>query len=182
MTAALPASGDTRLEQLPEDHCRVLLGMATVGRIAFVVDGLPTVLPVNYQWLSDESEPSILLRARPGHAIDRAPEEVAFEIDGSLVNSSPAYRADHDNQHGWSVLVRGVLHELDPDEIERLEERFNPEPWPRPRDHTSWLAIRPRTIAGCRLPPGAREWVFPSEALERYRPGSQSTAGAGRTG
>src|SRR5688572_11547674 len=108
MTTTEAASPDTQLEELDQDECRLLLSLAAVGRVAFVVDGLPIVLPVNYRLMSDESGLWILLRTRPGGTIDRCPEDVAFEIDG----------IDHDHQKGWSVVVRGVLHRLDNNEIE----------------------------------------------------------------
>ena len=120
MTATNVESPGTQLEELPYDECRLLLSLAAVGRIAFVVDGLPIVFPVNYRLLSDEGGLWILLRARPGGTIDGAPEEVAFEIDG----------IDHDHHKGWSVLVRGLLHRLDHNEIELFSKRFDPKPWP----------------------------------------------------
>jgi uncharacterized protein len=148
MNTAPPASADTGLEELSQHECRLLLDLTTIGRIAFVVDGLPIVFPVNYRFLSAESGPWIVLRTRPGNGLDGAPEQVAFEIDG----------IDHDHQQGWSVLVRGLLHHLDQDEIERFSERFDPKPWPR-RDRTSWLAIKPQSLAGRRLQVAEDEWT-----------------------
>ena len=145
------ASPDTQLEELSQDDCRLLLSLAAVGRIAFVVDGLPVVLPVNYRLLSDEAGLWILLRTRPGGTIAGAPEDVAFEIDG----------IDHDHHKGWSVLVRGVLHRLDHNEIELFRKRFDPKPWPT-ADRTAWLAIKPRAITGRRIE--ACAWELPSDA------------------
>jgi uncharacterized protein len=148
-----PSPGDVQLEILSDEACRLLLGMATVGRIAFVVDGRPVVLPVNYRLLSDDSRLWLLLRTRPGHAIDNAPQDVAFEIDG----------IDHGHQQGWSVLVRGSLHHLADDEIEWLSKRFDPKPWPR-QGRASWLAIKGETITGRKLHAVEGEWAFSSEA------------------
>jgi nitroimidazol reductase NimA-like FMN-containing flavoprotein (pyridoxamine 5'-phosphate oxidase superfamily) len=153
MTTAGPSTLDTRLEELSDGECRLLLGLVAVGRIAFVVDGLPVVLPVNYRVLSDESGLWVLLRTRPGNAIDGAPENVAFEIDG----------IDFNNHTGWSVLVRGALHHLDHNEIELFSKRFDPNPWLQ-EERTSWLAIKPRTVTGRRLQAADSEWAFPSEA------------------
>jgi len=152
MTTAL-SQPQVQLAELSEDECRHLLSLATVGRIAFVVGDSPVVLPVNYRFLNDESGLWILLRTRPGHAVDRAPENVAFEIDG----------IDHDQQKGWSVLVRGVLRHLDHNEIELLSRRFDPKPWPQ-QERTSWLAIKPQTVTGRRIKAAEPEWPFPSEA------------------
>jgi len=139
----------TQLEELSVHDCRLLLGLSAVGRIAFVVEGLPVVLPVNYRLLSDESGLWVLLRTRTGHAIDSAPEQVAFEIDG----------VDYERKQGWSVLVRGVLHHLDHNEVELLSKRFDPGPWPQ-EERTSWLAIKPQTVTGRRLRVPAEEWEF----------------------
>lgn len=144
---------DPQLEKLSDDECQLLLSLAAVGRIAFVVDGLPVVLPVNYRFLSDETGRWIILRTRPGHTIDRAPEHVAFEIDG----------IDLDHHLGWSVLVRGILHHLDHNEVELMSKRFDPKPWPQ-HERTSWLAIKPEIITGRRLLATEPEWGLPSEA------------------
>jgi nitroimidazol reductase NimA-like FMN-containing flavoprotein (pyridoxamine 5'-phosphate oxidase superfamily) len=158
MTAAPSSPVDTQtadlqLEELPEAECRLLLNLGTVGRIAFMAEGLPVVLPVNYRTVSDEYGLRIILRTRPGRLIDRAPKEVAFEIDG----------VDHERQRGWSVLVRGALHHLDANDSEQLSDRFDPKPWPR-QERTSWLAIRPQTMTGRRLQAAEHEWDLPSEA------------------
>ena len=139
----------THLEELSEPDCRLLLSLSAIGRIAFVVDGLPLVLPVNYRMLSDDSGLWIVLRTRAGHTIDGAPEQVAFEIDG----------VDYEHKEGWSVLVRGVLHRLDHNEIELLRTRFDPKPWPQD-ERTSWLSIKPRSVTGRRLRAPASEWEF----------------------
>jgi uncharacterized protein len=153
MTTAGPMSTQGQLEELSDDECRLLLGLGAVGRIAYVVDGLPIVLPVNYRLLNDDSGLWVLLRTRPGNTIDRAPQQVAFEIDG----------IDHDHQQGWSVLVRGVLHHLDRNEVELFNKRFDPKPWAQ-EDRTSWLAIKPRTVTGRKLQAADPEWAFPPEA------------------
>jgi len=144
---------ENQREELSDDECRGLLSLSAVGRVAFVLDGLPIVRPVNYRFLSDEAGLWILLRTRPGHTIDRAPEEVAFEIDG----------IDQDHQKGWSVLVSGILHRLDHNEVELVRRRFDPEPWPK-QERTSWLAIKPRTITGRRLKAADPEWALSPEA------------------
>jgi nitroimidazol reductase NimA-like FMN-containing flavoprotein (pyridoxamine 5'-phosphate oxidase superfamily) len=154
MTAASPETIGAQLEELSEAECRFLLGLGAVGRIGFVApDGLPTVLPVNYRLLNDDTGLWIVVRTRPGRVIDRAPRHVAFEIDG----------IDHDHQQGWSVLVRGLLRQLDNNEIELLSTRFDPHPWPH-EGRTSWVAIKPQTISGRRLQTAEHEWPFSSQA------------------
>jgi nitroimidazol reductase NimA-like FMN-containing flavoprotein (pyridoxamine 5'-phosphate oxidase superfamily) len=120
-----------------------------VGRIAFVVDSLPIILPVNYRLLDGDTGLWILLRTRRGSGIDGAPEQVAFEIDG----------VDLDHHQGWSVLVRGVLHHLDHNDIELMRTRFDPKPWPE-GERSSWLAVKPQAVTGRRLRGDEREWAF----------------------
>jgi len=140
------------LEVLSQADCRLLLTLGALGRIAFVVDGLPVILPVNYRVLSDESGLWILLRTRPGHTIDTAPEHVAFEVDG----------ADYERKEGWSVLVRGVLRHLDHNDVELLTKRFDPKPWVQ--DRTAWLSIKPHIVTGRRLRAPATEWELSPDA------------------
>jgi len=134
-------------------ECNELLDKTRVGRIAFVVEGTPVVLPVNYRWLESETGRWIVLRTRPGNSIDDAPEQVAFEIDG----------IDTHRHVGWSVLVGGVLHHLDHNEVELMMTRFDPKPWVRD-DRTAWLAIKPRRVTGRRLESPDLEWAFSSGA------------------
>lgn len=153
MNDILQSAQIVELDTLTADECLLLLSLATVGRIAFVVDGLPMVLPVNYRVAGDDSGPWILLRSRPGRAIDTASEQVAFEIDG----------IDHEHRRGWSVVARGVLRHLDDDEVERLGRHFDPRPWPR-EERTAWLAISIEALSGRRLTTHAEEWALPPEA------------------
>ncbi len=139
------------LEELPFDTCVTLLRTESVGRIAVVpdVDQPPVIVPVNYRLVETSGLQWLALRTRPGNVIDRASTNVAFEIDG----------VDHVGRQGWSVLVRGMLHRLDPDAA-AFRERFDPEPWiVAGRDH--WLAVEPFTITGRRLHGvDTVEWVF----------------------
>lgn len=146
------SSEESELEVLAEDECRRLLSLAGLGRIAFVDDGHPVVFPINFRLLIQETGPWIVFRTRPGNLIDKAPEQVAFEIDG----------IDHENRKGWSVLVRGVLHHLDHIEIEFVRYRFDPKPWVE-YERSSWLAIKPRVVTGRRLK-SADQWALPPDA------------------
>ncbi len=141
------------LDELSLEECQALLNAGEVGRIAVVVDEFPVVLPVNYriaQTTGRETSPRtwIALRTRPGNVIDRAPMNVAFEIDG----------IDARKREGWSVLVRGTLHHVDPDAA-GFRERFDPEPW-LATEREAWLVIEPFAITGRRLRAKEPEWAF----------------------
>ncbi len=136
------------LETLSHDECLDLLRSWVVGRVAVMQEGFPVVLPVNFKLVETTGPPWIALRTRPGNVIDDAPMPVAFEIDSISM-------AGH---HGWSVLVRGTLHHVNP-ETGGFRERFDPEPW-LAADRDAWLIIEPFSITGRRLHSTEPEWSF----------------------
>ncbi|MCU1456468.1 MAG: hypothetical protein JWL73_560 [Actinomycetia bacterium] len=146
-------SADAGTTTLSDRECRALLAQTTVGRIGFVADGLPVILPVNYRVGDIGGGLWIVLRVRADHAIDNAPDFVAFEIDG----------IDADRREGWSVLVRGALHHLDEQQIEQLALVADPAPWPQD-ERTSWIAVKSRTISGRRITGPGLEWAFSTDA------------------
>lgn len=138
---------DGRLEALSRDTCLRLLREGTVGRIAFVVDGEPLILPVNYRLVEPSSGPVLALRTRLGTAIDQAPNAVAFEIDS----------IDPVHHQGWSVLVRGELLHATPTSAE-FRELYDPESWVADRE--SWLLVDPSVISGRELHGAESVWPF----------------------
>jgi hypothetical protein len=141
-------TGDAWLEELSYENCLALLRQQAVGRIGVVVDGHPIVLPVNYRLVETSAITWIAIRTRPGNVIEQAGANVAFEIDG----------VDAAHRQGWSVLVRGTLHHVDPDAAD-FRERFDPGPWMR-ADREAWLVIEPFAITGRQLHPATTEWSF----------------------
>jgi nitroimidazol reductase NimA-like FMN-containing flavoprotein (pyridoxamine 5'-phosphate oxidase superfamily) len=137
---------DTSLE-LTQHECAAMLAACSIGRIGFVVDGEPHVLPVNYRWVVHLQRSFIALRTRAGNVIDRAPPNVAFEIDG----------IDDYHHTGWSVLARGTLHHVAADAATR--ELLDPHPW-LAHDRDSWLVIAVDRMSGRRLAAGEPEWAF----------------------
>lgn len=126
------------LEILGFDECEELLRQQYVGRIAFVAGGDPVILPVNFVY----RDGVVLILTAPGSKLDAAAvrASVAFEIDGW----------DDDYHSGWSVLVKGVLEELDGDD-ERQYEDLPLTPWANNVDRTHWLRIRADAVTGRRL-------------------------------
>lgn len=139
---------DAWLETLPHETCLSYLREETVGRIAVVIDTFPVVLPVNYRLVETSGRTWLAIRTQPGNVIERAPIRVGFEIDGI----DPAHR------QGWSVLVRGTLHHVDPDAAD-FRERFDPHPW-LTVERDAWLVIEPFAITGRQLHPEQIEWLF----------------------
>ena len=139
---------EARLESLSHEECLELLRKGVVGRIAFSIDDFPVILPVNYRLMETSGRVWIALRTRPGNVIERAPVNVAFEIDG----------IDVTQHQGWSVLARGTLHQVDPDAAD-FRERFDPEPWIE-AERDSWLIIDPFALTGRRIHGARPEWAF----------------------
>ena len=129
----------TVVEELHRDECLELLQYNShVGRLGFIVDGRPMILPVNY--LAQET--FLVFCTSTGTTLsstDGAP--VVFEVDG--VRS--LYRS------GWSVLVQGVAHAVsDPEEIERLR-RGPLKSWANPGPQ-QWIRVSIDEISGRRIP------------------------------
>jgi nitroimidazol reductase NimA-like FMN-containing flavoprotein (pyridoxamine 5'-phosphate oxidase superfamily) len=143
---------DAWLETLSPAACQSLLRENTFGRLAFVVNDFPVVLPVNYRFVETSGRTWIALRTRPGNVIDHEAMKVAFEVDG----------IDPPHRQGWSVLVRGTLHHVVPDAA-GFRERFDPEPWIL-ADRDAWLIVEPFAVTGRRLHPETREWAFDQRA------------------
>jgi nitroimidazol reductase NimA-like FMN-containing flavoprotein (pyridoxamine 5'-phosphate oxidase superfamily) len=144
---------DGLLEELPPEECMRLLRAGTVGRIAAIERGFPFVVPVNYRLLESAGRTWLAVRTRSGSMLDQASMPVAFEIDG----------IDPVHHPGWSVLVRGTVHHVDPDAFE-LGARFDPEPWDAAARDV-WLVIKSFTTTGRQLRPPEFEWALrPTDA------------------
>ncbi len=130
----------TRVHELSRAESVELLQLhAFVGRIGFVVDGRPLILPVNY--LADDdaivfcTEPGTKLSALGGGA------PVVFEVD----DSRPLYHA------GWSVVVKGSASEItDEDELDALR-RGPLHSWAT-RSSEHWVRISIDEVTGRRIP------------------------------
>jgi nitroimidazol reductase NimA-like FMN-containing flavoprotein (pyridoxamine 5'-phosphate oxidase superfamily) len=139
---------EASLEQLGYDECVERLREGRVGRIAVLLEGFPIVLPVNFRLVETGAGKWLAIRTRAGNVVERAPLPAAFEIDD----------VDFVHRGGWSVLVQGTLHHVDPDAAD-FRTRFDPEPW-LGAERNAWMVIDPFSITGRRLRPGETEWVF----------------------
>jgi nitroimidazol reductase NimA-like FMN-containing flavoprotein (pyridoxamine 5'-phosphate oxidase superfamily) len=139
---------DAWLEELSYAACLQRLREHTIGRIGIVIHYAPVVLPVNYRLVETVGLALLAVRTRPDNVIEGGGPQAAFEIDD----------IDPIHQQGWSVLVRGTLHRLDPEAAD-FKNRFDPHPW-LVADRDAWLIIEPVAITGRRLHPATREWAF----------------------
>ena len=127
-----------RWEVLEAAECLRLLQGHQLGRVAYVEDNSPIILPVNYA-LDDGA---VLFRTGIGSMLDMAArgQSIAFEVDG----------IDLADRCGWSVVVTGnAEHVQDPADLERLAD-FPLIAWaPGARSH--YVRIRPERITGRRV-------------------------------
>lgn len=122
-------------DDLQESVCWRLISRVAVGRVGFIYDGEPMVLPVNCVVVDGK----IAFRTAGDSMLHDLGEgtRVAFEAD----NVDPVAES------GWSVLARGTIREVTDDDFrERLLASGN-HPWaPGPKDR--WMVITPSVISG----------------------------------
>jgi nitroimidazol reductase NimA-like FMN-containing flavoprotein (pyridoxamine 5'-phosphate oxidase superfamily) len=119
------------IDELEHEECLRLVASMSIGRVAVAVDDAsPLVVPVNYVVDGEV----VVFRTGPGtklHALRDTP--VSFQVD--LVD--PFHRT------GWSVLIRGVAHEVTDRDVEHLVI----ESW-APGDKHHWIRLLPTAITG----------------------------------
>jgi len=121
---------------LTQDECLHHLRRAQVGRIAFVENGEPVILPVNHGMDGEV----VVFRTAPGAKLFAAEAElsVAFEVDGF----------DVDRRTGWSVVIRGTATAVeDPKDTARLD-LLGVEPWADLTERKNWVRIRAFSMTG----------------------------------
>ena len=129
------------LEVLSSNECLELLAKGRVGRVGFVSEGQPHVLPVNYMASEDgevifrTTERSVLTAVAGGPA--------SFEIDGY----------DEERRIGWSVCVEGPAREITDggDRLARRLRELDVITW-APGARNRWFAILGDQITGRRIP------------------------------
>jgi nitroimidazol reductase NimA-like FMN-containing flavoprotein (pyridoxamine 5'-phosphate oxidase superfamily) len=134
-----PTGGRARFEVLSEQQCRDLLDRHDVGRVAFVSDRFPVVVPVNYALAGE----TIVVRTGPGLLSEGVPgQPVAFEVDGF----------ERWNRSGWSVLVQGlggnITEAVDDESVELRDSDIDT--WV-PGDKTVSLTIEIARLSGRRI-------------------------------
>ena len=127
------------LGELSKEECLKLLDQHEVGRIAVVVEGRPTIFPVNYAMDGDR----VVFRSDPGTKLEHGGfDQVAFEID----------EFDSTLREGWSVVVTGMGREITGalDHVSEREQLLPLQPWaPGPKEH--WVRIILPVVTGRRL-------------------------------
>lgn len=134
---AVRTSKDHRgLRVLGLEECLDRLRQASMGRIAFIRDGGPVVLPVNHGL----DEVGVVFRTTWGSKLLMAEQQgpVAFEVDG----------VDEGQETGWSVLVIGSASIVyDSDDATRLD-RLGVRSWAGADEDALWVRILAEDISG----------------------------------
>ena len=126
------------LEIMSTEECWDLLRRTPIGRVAFVHDGEPVILPVSFGVFGHQIAFRSARGAKLGAA--RMNQPVAFEVDNW----------DATLLSGWSVLIEGtadiVYTESEVAELEALDVlRWTPQPF-----DSDWVRILPNDISGRR--------------------------------
>ncbi len=126
------------IDVLTVDECLDLLARAAIGRIAYVSDDEPTVVPVNYLL----HEGTVVFRTTYGTTLDTVATgaRVAFEVDSF----------DEGSHTGWSVVVRGKAEEIWVPEELQAARTLPLRPW-APGERAHYVRIMPSSITGRRI-------------------------------
>lgn len=142
------------VDELEPEICWRLLGRRPVGRVGFVVQGEPIVLPVNH--------------AVDGHSIVMRTGETTMleELGGGAPAAFEVDDTDAYSETGWSVLVKGFASEIT-DQVERADaERLPLHPW-APGHRDRWIRIVPSSVTGRAI---SRKRSTPDGPLLPYMP------------
>lgn len=124
---------------LGPEECFELLDKAAVGRVGFIDQGGPVILPVNFAM--DGRSPVFKTAEGSKLAAAMVQKPIALEIDDW----------DPVTHTGWSVLAKGVADLiLDDDEIAELD-KLPVQPWTRPDLRHHWVRILVEEMTGRRI-------------------------------
>ncbi len=125
-------------QEIDERECRALLQTKRIGRIAYVTEGRPRIVPVNFMLVDD----FIVLRSDPGDKLAHIPlRHVCFETDGP-----------DDFDRAWSVVVEGTARDITT-AVDEPSLRLRRTEFPSfvPLDDPHWIAVSIEQITGRRL-------------------------------
>jgi len=124
------------LQDIDEAECWELAGSREVGRVAYVDDRGPVVVPITYA----VGEGSVLFRVAPYSQLAKylPGAQAALEVDD----------IDYFTRSGWSVVIRGRIRQPGDDDVPGPEA--GPTPWPEGQ-RTLLLRLTPSVVTGRRL-------------------------------
>lgn len=145
-----------QMDALDPATCWRLISRTRFGRIGFVVNGDPGVLPVNCGVLNQQ----VVFRTGTETTLGSMRDgfRVAFETD----------HIDEVAESGWSVMIKGHISRVtDADELARLAE-FELHPW-APGVKDRWMKLVPTEVTGRivgrhrLMPPGLHAPYMPAD-------------------
>lgn len=148
-----PTSRPAEVEPLDEEACWLYLAARPVGRLAYLSQGRPRIVPLNHvvegdslYFVTTQGAKLSAILADPGAA-------VAYEVDGF----------DPDTRSGWSVVVEGTIHPvLDDVEQARLDAAGRPTWRGLSDEDRRWTRIDVSEVTGRRLPRGVHDGMAPT--------------------
>jgi nitroimidazol reductase NimA-like FMN-containing flavoprotein (pyridoxamine 5'-phosphate oxidase superfamily) len=134
----LATARGAKIMELTRDEAVQLLPAKTVGRLAFLHEGAPMIMPMNFTLAEEGIVIRTLAHGAAARAVDTA---VAFEVDD----------IDDFLESGWSVVVTGTAQFLTEEQLNRLRlSDAAPNPWAAgPR--TLFLLVPLTGVTGRRL-------------------------------
>ncbi|MCU1399891.1 MAG: pyridoxamine 5-phosphate oxidase family protein [Acidimicrobiales bacterium] len=128
----------TTIEVLDAAACWALLSMQSVGRVGYIVDSQPMIVPINFKVIGER----LVFRTDPGDKLTWIPQQnVCLEAD----------RSD-DPLHGWSVVVHGLARDVTTALNSEYEDiRRTVVPTSASLHDPRWIAIDVESISGRRL-------------------------------
>ena len=134
----LAMSRGAKVVELDADECRGLLRSKKVGRLAFLHEGAPTIMPMNFALTDDLLVVRTLAHGAAARCVGHP---VAFEVDD----------IDDFLEAGWSVVVAGTATLLTEADLSRFLDAA-PHPWAEgPR--TLFVGVPLEQVTGRRLLP-----------------------------
>lgn len=126
----------SRMGVIDEARCMELVKSTPVGRVGFLSDGMPLVLPVNFA----VDEGTIVFRTLEGQklAAAAAGQSVCFEVD----------QWDAETRSGWSVVLQGTANEVTNWAEKELLENIGLTPWVKAQWRRMWIRIEPTELSG----------------------------------
>jgi nitroimidazol reductase NimA-like FMN-containing flavoprotein (pyridoxamine 5'-phosphate oxidase superfamily) len=128
------------LEILPLDQCLRLLDSVPVGRVGFIADGQPVILPVNH--VVDGH--NVVFRTAWGSKL--------AATEGQNLATFEADHYDEQTRSGWSVVATGRAEVVKAEaDVHRLDRR-GMHPWATAGQRPFWIRIRPTSVSGRQTP------------------------------
>jgi uncharacterized protein len=123
------------MDELDIEVCWWLVARTRFGRVAFVLDGVPAVRPVNCGALNRQVVFRTGADTTLGQMAGGSP--VAFELD----------HTDQVSESGWSVIVTGQLWPVTEAAELALLAEFELHPW-APGVKDRWMKVIPTAVTG----------------------------------